>query len=204
MKEKVGDVFSIAKDNNPVPGCTISREVYSGTNSITYFSLAAGTDISAEIYSSYKLILVAEGRMEVYGREGFIRELNAGEAIVTLTDTPMGMRTQKGVVYTEILIQKEDIMNNTIKAGEVFQLAEVVPYQAGRIVNMDVVHNDKIASCLVGSEMCIRDRDGEGNIGYEGKEHKIKAGENFHFAKGGRHFVKASEKFKMALLLTLD
>ncbi|MGN8738001.1 cupin domain-containing protein [Bilifractor sp. HCP3S3_D3] len=217
MKEKVGDVFSIAKDNNPVPGCTISREVYSGTNSITYFSLAAGTDISAEIYSSYKLILVADGSMEVYGREGFIRELNAGGAIVTLTDTPMGMRTQKGVVYTEILIRKEDIMNNTIKAGEVFQLAEVVPYQAGRIVNMDVVHNDKMKFVVMSfdkgtglsehaapGEAIVFALDGEGIIGYEGKEHKIKAGENFHFAKGGRHFVKASEKFKMALLLTLD
>ena len=136
---------------------------------------------------------------------------------MTLTDTPMGMRTQKGVVYTEILIQKEDIMNNTIKAGEVFQLAEVVPYQAGRIVNMDVVHNDKMKFVVMSfdkgtglsehaapGEAIVFALDGEGIIGYEGKEHKIKAGENFHFAKGGRHFVKASEKFKMALLLTLD
>ena len=46
--------------------------------------------------------------------------------------------------------------------------------------------------------------DGEGVIGYEGEEHPIKAGENFHFAKGGMHSVKAKEKFKMALLLTLE
>ena len=50
MKEKVGEVFSIAKDNAPVPGCTISKEVHSGENYITYFSLARNTDISAEIY----------------------------------------------------------------------------------------------------------------------------------------------------------
>lgn len=41
-------------------------------------------------------------------------------------------------------------------------------------------------------------------IGYEGKEYPIKAGENFHFAKGGMHSVKANGKFKMALLLTLE
>ena len=217
MKEKVGEVFSIAKDNIPVPGCTISREVHSGTNAITYFSLAAGTDISAEIYSSHKLILVAEGSMEVYGREGFRRTLEAGEAVLTLTDTPMGMRTENGAVYTEILIRKEDTMNSTIKAGEVFKLAELIPYQDGKVVNMDVVHNDKMKFVVMSfdkgtglsehaapGEAIIFALDGEGVIGYEGKEHRIKAGENFHFAKGGRHFVKAPEKFKMALLLTLD
>ena len=35
------------------------------------------------------------------------------------------------------------------------------------------------------------------------KINKIKAGENFKFAKNGKHYVKADEKFKMALLLTL-
>ena len=38
----------------------------------------------------------------------------------------------------------------------------------------------------------------------EGKDHPIKAGENFKFAKGGLHSVKATEKFKMPLLLTLE
>lgn len=35
--------------------------------------------------------------------------------------------------------------------------------------------------------------DGEGVIGYEGKEHPIKAGENFRFAKAGIHSVKAAK-----------
>jgi len=46
MKEKIGEVFSITKDNQPVPGCTISKAVHSGTNNIIYFSLAKNTDIS--------------------------------------------------------------------------------------------------------------------------------------------------------------
>ena len=70
MKEVVGDVFSIAKDNAPVPGCTISKEVHSGENYITYFSLARNTDISAEIYPYHKLLIVADGSMEVYGAGG--------------------------------------------------------------------------------------------------------------------------------------
>ena len=217
MKEKVGEVFSIAKENSPVPGCTISKEVHSGENYITYFSLARNTDISAEIYPYHKLLIVADGSMEVYGSGGLQKKLEAGDSIVTYTDTPMGMKSSEGVVYTEVSIRRDDTMNEAVKAGEVFRLAELVPYVDSKIVNMDVVHNDKMKFVVMAfdegtglsehaapGEAIIFALDGEGVIGYEGKEHPIKAGENFHFAKAGLHSVKATKKFKMALLLTLE
>ncbi|MCI6603984.1 MAG: cupin domain-containing protein [Clostridiales bacterium] len=217
MKEKTGEVFSIAKDNMPVPGCTISKEVYGGENAMTYFSLAKNTDISAEIFPSYKMLMVADGSVVVYGNDGFWQKLKSGDSILTLADTPMGMRTEEGAVYTEILVRKEDSMNEAIKAGEVFKLADLLPYAEGKIVNMDVVHNDKMKFVLMAfdagtglsehaapGEALIFALDGEGVIGYEGKDHPIKAGENFHFAKAGLHSVKATKKFKMALLLTLE
>ena len=217
MKEKVGEVFSIAKENAPVPGCTISKEVHSGENYITYFSLARNTDISAEIYPYHKMLIVADGSMEVYGADGFQKTLGTGDSIITYTDTPMGMRSSEGAVYTEISIRRQDIMNEAIKAGEVFRLAELVPYVDGKIVNMDVVHNDKMKFVVMAfdegtglsehaapGEAIIFALDGEGVIGYEGEDHPIKAGENFHFAKAGLHSVKATKKFKMALLLTLE
>ncbi len=217
MKEKVGEVFSIAKDNVPVSGCTISKKVHGGENYIIYFSLAKDTDISAEIYPYRRMLIVAEGSMEVYGVDGFSRKLETRDSIVTLTDTPMGMRSPCGAVYTEISIRKEDIMNEAVKAGEVFKLAELVPYAEDKIVNMDVVHSDRMKLVVMAfdegtglsehaapGEAIIFALDGEGVIGYEGKEHPIKAGENFHFAKAGLHSVKATKKFKMALLLTLE
>lgn len=217
MNEKVGEVFSIAKDNPPVSGCTISKEIHAGKNYITYFSLAKNTDISAEIYPYYKMIIVLDGSMEICGNDGFLKKLEAGDSIVTLINTPVGMRTSKGTVYTELSVGKDDIMNEVVKAGEVFKLAELVPYAEGKIVNMDVVHNDKMKFVVMAfdegtglsehaapGEAIIFALDGEGVIGYEGKEHPIKAGENFHFAKGGLHLVKATKKFKMALLLTLE
>ena len=217
MKEKTGEVFSIAKDNVPVPGCTISKEIYGGENALTYFSLAKNTDISAEIFPSYKMLIVADGSVVVYGNDGFWQKLRSGDSILTLADTPMGMRTDERAVYTELLVRKEDSMNEIIKAGEVFKLAELVPYAEGKIVNMDVVHNDKMKFVLMAfdagtglsehaapGEALIFALDGEGVIGYEGKDHPIKAGENFHFAKAGLHSVKATKKFKMALLLTLE
>ena len=216
MKEKIGEVFSIAKDNQPVTGCTISREVYSGENHIIYFSLAKNTDISAEIYPYYKLLIVADGSMEVYGTEGFSKSLRTGECVITPTDTPMGMRTSEGAVYTEISIRRNNAMNEAIKAGEIFKLADLVPYVDGKIVNMDVAHNEKMKFVVMAfdegtglsehaapGEALIFALDGEGVIGYEGKDHPIKAGENFHFAKAGLHSVKATKRFKMALLLTL-
>lgn len=217
MNEKIGEVFSVAKDNQPVPGCTISKAVHSGNNDIIYFSLAKNTDISAEIYPYYKLLIVADGNMEVYGTDGFSKKVETEESIVTLADAPMGMRTSEGAVYTEIMIRKEDIMNEAIKAGEVFKLAELVPYAEGKIVNMDVARNDKMKFVLMAfdegtglsehaapGEAIIFALDGEGVIGYEGKEHPIKAGENFCYAKAGLHSVRATKKFKMALLLTLE
>ena len=217
MKEKTGEVFSIAKDNVPVPGCTISKEIHGGENALTYFSLAKNTDISAEIFPSYKMLIVADGSVVVYGNDGFWQKLRSGDSILTLADTPMGMRTDERAVYTELLVRKEDSMNEIIKAGEVFKLAELVPYAEGKIVNMDVVHNDKMKFVLMAfeagtglsehaapGEALIFALDGEGVIGYEGKDHPIKAGENFHFAKAGLHSVKATKKFKMALLLTLE
>ena len=217
MKEKVGEVFSIAKSNQPVSGCTISEAVHSGMNDIIYFSLAKNTDISAEIYPYYKLLIVADGSIEVYGAEGFLKTLRTGDSMITLTDTPMGIRTSENAVYTEISIRRNDIMNEAIKAGEVFKLAELVPYVEDKIVNMDVVHNDKMKFVVMAfdegtglsehaapGEAIIFALDGEGVIGYEGEDHPIKAGENFHFAKAGLHSVKATKKFKMALLLTLE
>ena len=204
MKEKVGEVFSIANDNLPVPGCTISKEVHGGENEIIHFSLAKNTDISAEIFPYHKA-------------NGYRKVLHTRDSVLTSMDTPVGMKSDTGAVYTEIEIRRNDIVNEAIKAGEVFRMAELVPYAEGKIVNMDVVHNDKMKFVVMAfdegtglsehaapGEALIFALDGEGVIGYEGKDHPIKAGENFHFAKAGLHSVKATKRFKMALLLTLE
>ena len=190
MNEKTGAVFSIARDNQPVAGCTISKEVYAGGQDyISYFSLAQETDISAEIYGYHKLLILHEGSMEVY-TDKQIWTLNEGEAVLTPTDIPVGMRTGTKAIYTEISIRR-NTMNNAVKAGEVFKLAELIPYQDGKIINMDFAHNEKM-------------KFGKGVIGYEGKAYPIQAGENFKFAAGGKHWVKADSRFKMALLMILE
>lgn len=209
-----GTVFTIASENPMVPGCTVSMRV---TDIIYHFSLAAKTDISAEVYPYPKLVVMAAGEMEVYTGDGQSWPLRAGQCLITPTGTPVGMRSKSGAVYTEICLRRDTKMNEIIKAGEAFKLAELLPYQEGRIVNMDIINEPKLKFVLMSfdkgtglsehaapGEALIFALDGEGVIGYEGKDHPIKAGENFKFAKGGLHSVKATEKFKMALLLTLE
>ena len=216
MNEKTGVIFGIAKDNQPVAGCTISKEVYaSGQDYISYFSLAQDTDISTEIYGYHKLLILHEGSMEVY-TDKQVWTLNQDDAILTPTDIPVGMRTGTKAIYTEISIRR-NTMNNAVKAGEVFKLAELIPYQDGKIINMDVAHNEKMKFVIMSfdegtglaehaapGEALIFALDGKGVIGYEGKAYPIQAGENFKFAAGGKHWVKADSRFKMALLMILE
>jgi quercetin dioxygenase-like cupin family protein len=215
-RRKAGETFSIASEHAPVPGCTVSEVIHDGENTVTVFSLAAGTDISAELYTNHKLILVNDGALTVYGTDGVIGNLNAGDLILTPVRTAVGMRSDQSAVYTEIAIRREDRMNDAVKPGEVFHLAELVPYQDGRVVNMDVVHNDTMKFVVMAfdkgtglsehaapGDALIFALEGKGTIRYEGVDHPIRAGENFRFAGGGLHAVHADEKFKMALLLTL-
>ena len=109
------------------------------------------------------------------------------------------------------------IMNEVIKAGEVFKLAELLPYQEGKIVNMDLAHNDKMKFVVMSfdagtglsehaapGEALVMALDGEAVIGYEGQEQVIHAGETFKFDKFGKHSVSATKQYKMALLLVLE
>ena len=144
------------------------------------------------------------------------KTVNAGEAIIAHINIPVGIKTDQGTIYTEIMIGENSMMNSAVKPGEVFGLKDLVPYQDGKIVNMDVAHNEKMKFVVMAfdagtglsehaapGEALVFALDGSATIIYEGVAHEIHAGEQFCFAKGGLHAVTATEKFKMALLLTL-
>ena len=139
MKEKTGEIFSISNDNPTVKGCTVSKTIYSENGyDINYFSLAQNTDISAETYEYPKICIVNSGEMDVYTADNKVWELNKDESIVLPMGEPVGMKTKTGCIYTEIAIRKESNMNEVLEAGKVLKLADLLPYQEGRIVNMDL------------------------------------------------------------------
>lgn len=218
MREQPGRIIHIAAENAFVPGCTISKQVYQdGKYGVMYFSLAPGTEISPESYSYPKLVMVSGGAMEVFDTDGHVWQMAEKDTVLLPMNIPVGMRTEEGCIYIEINMEKEKKMNELIKAGEVFQLGALLPYQEGKIVNMDIYHDDKMKFALMSfdagtglsehaapGEALVFALDGEGVIGYEGKDYPIKAGETFKFDKNGKHSVTANKQFKMALLLIFE
>jgi quercetin dioxygenase-like cupin family protein len=221
MRDQAGQVFRLAESYSWVPGCTLSGEFSKNDQvDVEVFSLAPRTQISAESYQIRRLWIVSEGQMWAKPHESSgiqDRLVRAGELYIVPKGQPIGVRTDVGCVYMEIQLKEDSTMNEILKSGEVFKLADLVPYQDGRIVSMDLIDQEKVHFAVISfsegtslkehaapGEALVTALDGEGVIGYEGKEYSIRAGENFKFDKNGRHYVKAVKKFKMALLLVND
>lgn len=129
-------------------GMTISRSA--GVRGVTWFSLGAGTDISRESYDVPTLYLCAEGRGEfLLGGDAQNVPLLPDELLIVPGKTLCGVNSPEGVIYTEIIAEREIIMNNAIHAGEALKLADLIAYEEGSITNMDVVHNDKMKFVLM-------------------------------------------------------
>ena len=210
-------IFKISEENAPLCGMTIStKSPISKTAAVTYFSLAAGTDISPESYPETQIYIVnaGEGDFSV-GSDASLRVCE-GQMLIVPGGTLCGVSTEKGLVYTEVIPGKDVEMNNIIKAGEVFKIADKVPYKQGSIVNLDVASNENMKYVIMAfdegtgltphsapGDAIVFALEGKAVIGYEGQDYKIQAGEQFRFDKGGVHSVTADGKFKMALLLIL-
>lgn len=217
MNEVAGKIFSIAKENASVPGCTISKAVSDANgNYVMHFSLAEGTNISAELYSYRKLWIVHEGELRVTGK-GSAAELKEGEAFITPADVAVGSASDGGCVYTEITLKEESAMNEILKDKKVFALKDLIPYTEDRVINMDLIDEEKLKFVVMSftagtglpehaapGDALVFALEGEATIRYEGGDYRIRAGENFKFAKGGAHSIAADQNFKMALLLILE
>lgn len=206
--------FSIAFQYPSLDHFTLSSVPFSGMDLIV-FSLAESTEISQEKYADAKLYMVQQGSGAFHADERKIK-VKKDEAIIIPADTFFGVSTEdeQGMIYTESVIGKEYYMNELIKAGEVFKLKDLVPYQSNTIVNADIIKNDKMKLALMAfdegtgltphkapGEAIVFALEGKAKIGYEGKEYTLEAGQQFHFAKGGEHSVAAEGRFKMALLI---
>lgn len=213
-------VQSITQHNPPIAGCTVSKCLLNQQSALaTVFSLAKNTNISAEIYPQPKIIWVLQGQLEIFEKApgSPVARLSSGDCAVTFANTPTGFSAgNSDAIYIEFEIGRQFMMNKAINGGEIFKLADILPYSEGRVVSMDLV-DDKNVKFVVMSfdagtglsehaapgEALIFGLDGEGLISYEGKQHILQAGDCFKFEKGGIHSVRADKKFKMALFLPL-
>ncbi len=212
-------VFTIEELRPIKDGMTISRDAKMGSeNRVTFFSLGKDTNISQECYDSTAVYIGAKGNVTfLLGGDAKKESLAEGVFVIVPGGTLCGMETETGTVYTEIIIKKENTMNSIIKSGEVMKLKDLISYEEGSIANLDVVSNDTMKFVLMAFDegtgltphrapgnAIIFALERNATIGYEGKDYKLSAGENFRFDKNGLHSVTADGKFKMALLLVLE
>ena len=211
-------VYSYAKEHCPKEGLTISTPVAINAETVvTGFSMGAKTDISAETYDVPVIYLGICGTGTLcLPQKNCVMKMKAEDICILHRKTLCRTETENGFVYMEIMPKEDLEMNKAVKAGEVFQLADLLPYEKGSIVNMDVASNEGMKFVVMAfdentalsphrapNDALLFALEGTAKIGYEGREYTIGAGETFHFEKNGLHSVTAQEKFKMALLLTL-
>lgn len=214
--EAPGHVFSLVDDNPIVEDCTVSQDIMRNT---TCFSLAKGTSISAESYPIATLQLGLDGVSMLHYPDKTQKELQVhkNEAVIKSAGTAIAINADTDTIYVEIALGENVAIGNGIKVDEIISLNSLVPYKDGKIVNRDIVSSGSMKLVIMSfdegcalsehaapAEALIFALEGQGIIGYEGSDYRLKAGENFMFAKNGIHSVKADGKFKMILLLVFE
>ena len=201
-------------------GMTISRPAHLGDEvPVTWFSLGGGTSITPESYDCTTMYVGGMGAGEfVLGTDAHHVPVKAGELLVVAPGTLCGTLADTGMIYTEIILKKENYtMNSLIKAGEATVLKDLISYEEGSIANLDIVHADNMKFVLMAFDegtgltphrapgnAILTALEGKAIIGYEGKDYELHAGESFRFDKNGLHSVTPQGRFKMSLLLVIE
>ena len=118
---------------------------------VTWFSLGAGTSITPESYDCTTLYLGGEGNGKfLLGVDGQEVSVNPGEVLYVPPKALCGTKTDSGMIYTEIILKKENFtMNNIIKAGQPTELKNLISYEEGSIANLDIAHADNMKFVLM-------------------------------------------------------
>ena len=113
---------------------------------VTWFSLGAGTSITPESYDCTTLYLGGEGNGKfLLGVDGQEVSVKPGEVLYVPPKTLCGTKTDSGMIYTEIILKKENFtMNNIIKAGQPTELKDLISYEEGSIANLAIAHADNV------------------------------------------------------------
>ncbi len=213
MKGKAGEFFRF--DDKALAGVTQSQEISEdGEAQVVDFLLAPGTGISRESHPQIKFWLVTSGSGTA-GADGFAdQSLKALTAYAVPANVPAGIETEEGMGYVEAVLGEGTDLPGALKEGRAVDLASILPTSEGRILNMDLARSGRAKLALMSfgagtglpehsapGDALVFAIEGEGVIGYEGREHPVKSGDCFMFKKGGAHFVRAEKPFKMMLLV---
>lgn len=191
---------------------TISSMLYNNIDSLILFRNASNTEISAEYYNYLKFYLVLKGEVLIT-RAGIKTILKEFDIIGINKNTLYKIDNIKDSIYFEFNLEGEGNMNKKIIENK-FNVKDLLDYEEGSIVNLNLSTTDKTSISLMAfdkgqgltehkapGEALLTIVDGTCILGYEGVEYTLHAGDSFGFKKGGRHYLKAIEQFKMVLIL---
>ena len=130
--------FTIAQMRPIRDGMTVSRPAHLGAVPVTWFSLGAGTTITPESYDCTTLYIAAEGAgCFVLGDDARPTPICPGELLVLPPKTLCGAAADTGMIYTEIILKKENFtMNIKSKLEDIFfSVIQHLPIVPGFLMN---------------------------------------------------------------------
>lgn len=193
--------------------CTVSKTISRNTfGSIILFKNAKDTTISKEGYDNCKIYIVFKGGIEIKNfNESY--KLNKYDIVSLGNNSMLDTYMMVDSAYFEINLEGDRNMKGLIE-NKVYNLKDLIDYESGSVKNFDIMSNANTVMCIMaldeGEELSehrapgdaiITILDGEMILGYEGNEYNLKEGDSFSFKKNGRHYLKATKKFKMLLIL---
>lgn len=214
MDTQAGEVVDLVQENPVVNGCTISNKLFNDSEtSVTVFSLAAYTNISSSSYDNYHLITLEKGDL-IVSIDDHQEEIKQGDSLLIPKGASVKISANKDSIYTELSLPKDASFNSVIQTDKFFQLTDLIPYQQGKIVNLDLItgHSFKLALMALdsGTELAehaapgnamIFALDGQGIVNYEGKDKNLTTRTTLKMSNGAHHSVTAKVPYKMALLV---
>lgn len=192
---KNNEIFSIAEENKMVPGCTLSKKFYEENGYVfMHFSLAPHTSISAETYSTHKLIIMVEGEMDVFTRND-AKRIKKGELFVLPRNIPVGMKTAAGAIYTELTLRADSQM--ALSEYEVYKMNDLSDGQ--KIVDDPLISLQAIdlkGEVTINKNSLLYVFAGAGYV----FEKPIRNGENYH----GKDYVLKGDPHLKGLLVVKE
>lgn len=191
---------------------TISSILYNNIDSLILFRNSRDTEISAEYYNYLKFYLVLKGEVLITSAN-HKTILNDFDIIGMDKNILYKIDNLKDSIYFEFNLEGEGNMNKKIIENK-FNVSDLLDYEHDSIVNLNLSTTDKTSISLMAfdkgqgltehkapGEALLTIVDGTCILGYEGVEYTLNKGDSFGFKKGGRHYLKALEQFKMVLIL---
>lgn len=141
--------------------------------------------------------------------------LKEGDAYFSPAHIPFSISAAANCIFLEIGTTKEALMNKAVEYSGVFQLKDVVPCQAGKVINRELIDTEGVRFAVISlsagtilpehaapNDALLFALDGEAVFNCRGTDYTLRAGDNFAMSKGDPHHLEAKTDFKFALLLT--